>query len=276
MSRIEATFGELRNRNKAALVAFITAGDPELQVTVPLMHGLVEAGAGIIELGVPFSDPMADGPVIQAASERALAAGVGTNDVLDLVRKFRQRDSTTPVVLMGYLNPIEVMGYENFASAGADAGIDGIIVVDMPPEEGAGMNAVLARHGIDNVHLLAPTSTPQRIKLICGDASGFIYYVALRGVTGAANLNAEEVEARLTEIRSHTDLPLGVGFGIDSPGAAARIAEFADAVIVGSALVRIVADNTDDTDAMVRKASAFIAGLSAAMDQVQRRKSTGT
>ena len=276
MSRIEATFGELRNRNKAALVAFITAGDPELQVTVPLMHGLVEAGAGIIELGVPFSDPMADGPVIQAASERALAAGVGTNDVLDLVRKFRQRDSTTPVVLMGYLNPIEVMGYENFASAGADAGIDGIIVVDMPPEEGAGMNAVLNRHGIDNVHLLAPTSTPQRIKLICDDASGFIYYVALRGVTGAANLNAEEVEARLTEIRSHTDLPLGVGFGIDSPGAAARIAKFADAVIVGSALVRIVADNTDDTDAMVRKASAFIAGLSAAMDQVQRRKSTGT
>ena len=276
MTRIEATFGELRNRNKAALVAFITAGDPELQVTVPLMHGLVEAGAGIIELGVPFSDPMADGPVIQAASERALAAGVGTNDVLDLVRKFRQRDSTTPVVLMGYLNPIEVMGYENFASAGADAGIDGIIVVDMPPEEGAGMNAVLNRHSIDNVHLLAPTSTPQRIKLICDDASGFIYYVALRGVTGAANLNAEEVEARLTEIRSHTDLPLGVGFGIDSPGAAARIAEFADAVIVGSALVRIVADNTDDTDAMVRKASAFIAGLSAAMDQVQRRKSTGT
>ena len=276
MSRIEATFGELRNRNKAALVAFITAGDPELQVTVPLMHGLVEAGAGIIELGVPFSDPMADGPVIQAASERALAAGVSTADVLDLVRKFRQRDNTTPVVLMGYLNPIEVMGYENFASAGADAGIDGIIVVDMPPEEGAGMNAVLARHGIDNVHLLAPTSTPERIKLICDDASGFIYYVALRGVTGAANLNAEEVEARLTEIRSHTDLPLGVGFGIDSPGAAARIAEFADAVIVGSALVRIVADNTDDTDAMVRKASAFIAGLSAAMDQVQRRKSTGT
>jgi tryptophan synthase alpha chain len=274
MSRIEATFGELRNRNKAALVAFITAGDPELQATVPLMHGLVEAGAGIIELGIPFSDPMADGPVIQAASERALVAGVGTADVLDLVRKFRERDSTTPVVLMGYLNPIEIMGYETFASAGSDAGIDGIIIVDLPPEEGAVMNVVLRRHGIDNVHLVAPTSTLERIKLICDDASGFIYYVALRGVTGAANLDPEEVEARLSAIRSQTDLPLGVGFGIDSPGAAARIAEFADAVIVGSALVRIVADNTGDIDEMVRKASAFVAGLRAAMDQVQRRKST--
>jgi len=275
MSRIETTFGELRDRDKAALVTFITAGDPQLNATVDLMHGLVAAGADIIELGNPFSDPMADGPVIQAASERALAAGVCTEDVLELVRQFRERDSITPVVLMGYLNPIEIMGYEKFASAGAAAGIDGVIIVDMPPEEGAGMNAVLKHHGIDNVHLLAPTSTPARIKLICNDAGGFIYYVALRGVTGAANLNPDEVEARLAEIRSQTSLPLGVGFGIDSPGAAARIAAFADAVIVGSALVRIVADNTDDIDGMIRQASSFIAGLSSAMDRVQRRRSSG-
>lgn len=275
MSRIETTFDELRSRNKAALVAFVTAGDPQLQVTVPLMHGLVAAGATIIELGVPFSDPMADGPVIQAASERALAAGVGLGDVLGLVRSFREQDSTTPVVLMGYLNPIEIMGYERFASAAADAGIDGVIIVDMPPEEGARMHTLLTQHGIDIVHMLAPTSTAQRIKLICEDASGFIYYVALRGVTGSANIDPDGAEARLNDIRSHTDLPLGVGFGIDSPEAAARIAEFADAVIVGSALVRIVADNADDVDDMIGKASAFIAGLSTAMDQVQRRQSNG-
>lgn len=270
MSRLATTFTELHEGNRSALVTFITAGDPAPETTVPLMHALVAAGADVIELGVPFSDPMADGPVIQAASERALAAGVSTNDVIDMVRRFRAQDSTTPVVLMGYLNPIEIMGYEQFAAAIAGAGVDGIIVVDMPPEEGADLGGVLKSHGIDNVHLLAPTSTAERIGLICDDASGFIYYVSLRGVTGAATLDLGEVRSRLDEIRKRTDLPLGVGFGIDSAAAAAEVARFADAVIVGSALVRIVADNAGDQEVLLQRASEFIEELSAAVVQARR------
>ena len=276
MSRLKATFTALGNRNKAALVVFITAGDPEPDVTVPLMHALVNAGADIVELGIPFSDPMADGPVIQAASERALVAGTGTGSVLHIVRTFREQDDSTPVVLMGYLNPIEVMGYAEFTSAFAGAGIDGIIVVDMPPEEGAELNTVLTEYGIDNIPVLAPTSTPERVKLICNDARGFIYYVSLRGVTGSANLDPGEVRTRLTDIRSETDLPLGVGFGIDNPDTASKIAEFADAVIVGSAVVRIVADNTDNVEELIRKASDFVSTLSTAVEQTQRGMSATT
>ena len=276
MSRLKATFTALGNRNKAALVVFITAGDPEPDVTVPLMHALVNAGADIVELGIPFSDPMADGPVIQAASERALVAGTGTGSVLHIVRTFREQDDLTPVVLMGYLNPIEVMGYAEFTSAFAGAGIDGIIVVDMPPEEGAELNTVLTEYGIDNIPVLAPTSTPERVKLICNDARGFIYYVSLRGVTGSANLDPGEVRTRLTDIRSETDLPLGVGFGIDNPDTASKIAEFADAVIVGSAVVRIVADNTDNVEELIRKASDFVSTLSTAVEQAQRGMSATT
>jgi len=270
MSRLAARFSELRNRNRSALVTFITAGDPAPDITVPLMHALVAAGADIIELGVPFSDPMADGPVIQAASERALAAGVSTVDVIEMIRRFREDDASTPVVLMGYLNPIERMGYEKFSAAIGAAGADGIIVVDMPPEEGRELGAKLKEHGIDNVHLLAPTSTPERISLICNDASGFIYYVSLRGVTGSATLDLDEVRARLADIRKQTALPLGVGFGVDSAAAAGAVAQFADAVIVGSALVRIVGDNRDDRDALMRKASAFIGELSSAVAQAER------
>ena len=276
MSRLKATFTALGNRNKAALVVFITAGDPEPDVTVPLMHALVNAGADIVELGIPFSDPMADGPVIQAASERALVAGTGTGSVLHIVRTFREQDDLTPVVLMGYLNPIEVMGYAEFTSAFAGAGIDGIIVVDMPPEEGAELNTVLTEYGIDNIPVLTPTSTPERVKLICNDARGFIYYVSLRGVTGSANLDPGEVRTRLTDIRSETDLPLGVGFGIDNPDTASKIAEFADAVIVGSAVVRIVADNTDNVEELIRKASDFVSTLSTAVEQTQRGMSATT
>lgn len=272
MSRLDIKFSELRSLNKAALVTFITAGDPSPDITVPLMHALVDAGSDVIELGVPFSDPMADGPVIQAASERALAAGVTTTDVIELIRGFREKDNSTPIVLMGYLNPIEIMGYDDFASSIADAGADGIIVVDMPPEEGAQLGGVLKAHGIDNVHLLAPTSTPDRIRLVCDDASGFIYYVSLRGVTGATSLDLGEVRSRLAAIRAHTNLPLGVGFGIDSPAAAAEVAEFADAVIVGTALVRIVAENADNPETLVRKASAFIESMSSAMDLAARNE----
>jgi len=272
MSRLEIKFSELRGLNKAALVTFITAGDPSPDITVPLMHALVDAGSDVIELGVPFSDPMADGPVIQAASERALAAGVTTADVIELIRSFREKDNSTPIVLMGYLNPIEIMGYEDFTSSIADAGADGIIVVDMPPEEGVELGGVLKAQGIDNVHLLAPTSTPDRIRLVCDDASGFIYYVSLRGVTGATTLDLGEVRSRLAAIRAHTNLPLGVGFGIDSPAAAAEVAEFADAVIVGTALVRIVAENSDNPGTLISKASAFIESMSSAMDLAARNE----
>ena len=276
MSRIKSTFAELKTQNQSALITFLTAGDPNLQATVPLMHALVRAGADIIELGVPFSDPMADGPVIQQASERALAQGVSTNEVLGLVRQFREKNGVTPIVLMGYLNPIEIMGYEKFSNALAEAGADGIIVVDMPPEEGAELSSALQKHNISRVFLLAPTSTADRIKLICKEASGFIYYVSLRGVTGASNVNLTEVRSRLVEIKAESEVPVGVGFGIDSPSAAADIARFADAVIVGSALVRIVADNAGDLDRLTDKATAFIESLSAAVKHARNVESMAT
>lgn len=269
MSRIENTFVQLKKRNESALIPFITAGDPGLKATVPLMHALVGAGADIIELGIPFSDPMADGPVIQQASERALSAGVGTMEVLSLLRGFREQNTTTPVVLMGYLNPIEIMGYDEFATLFGEAGADGIIVVDMPPEEGAEFDIVLRKHNIDRVFLLAPTSTPERIKLICDEADGFIYYVALRGVTGASHLDLDEVGLRIGDIKAQSDLPVGVGFGIDSPANAAKVARIADAVIVGSALVRIVADNQADVDMLIDKAASFIKDLSLAVKQAR-------
>lgn len=269
MSRIDNTFAQLREQNKSALITFVTAGDPGLDVTVPLMHALVEAGADILELGIPFSDPMADGPVIQQASERALSAGVGTADVMELVRTFREHNKTTPIVLMGYLNPIEIIGYEQFAAAAGDAGADGIIVVDLPPEEGVDLNPELRKYGIDRVFLLAPTSTPQRVSLICEQAHGFIYYVALRGVTGASNLDLAEVESRIEDIKIQSNLPVGVGFGIDGPAAAAVVARFADAVIVGSALVRIIADNQGDARTLIDKAAAFISELSRAVKQAR-------
>ena len=276
MSRIETTFAELKEQNRSALITFITAGDPNLQVTVPLMHTLVNAGADIIELGIPFSDPMADGPVIQQASERALSKGVGTSEVLGLVREFRQHNATTPIVLMGYLNPIEIMGYEKFSADFAEAGADGIIVVDMPPEEGVELTNILRKHKISRVFLLAPTSTAERIKLICDEASGFIYYVSLRGVTGASHVDLNEVRSRLADIKAASNLPVGVGFGIDSPAAAADVAQFADAVIVGSALVRIVAENVNNVDRLIEKSAAFIHGLSIAVRNARISESAVT
>ncbi|MCB1875890.1 MAG: tryptophan synthase subunit alpha [Chromatiales bacterium] len=240
MSRIAAKFDELKIQGRTALIPFITAGDPQPDATVDLMHGLVAAGADIIELGVPFSDPMADGPVIQRASERALAHGVSLHDVLDMVRKFRERDPHTGVVLMGYLNPVEVMGYEPFAAACAQAGVDGALLVDMPPEEADEWLKAARGHKVDTVFLLAPTSTADRIQAVAKAASGFVYYVSLKGVTGAKNLDVDEVAARLAAIRALTSLPIGVGFGISDAAAATRVSRIADAVIVGSALVRLI------------------------------------
>ncbi|UCH53662.1 MAG: tryptophan synthase subunit alpha [Pseudomonadota bacterium] len=267
MSRIEQRFAALRSQGRCALIPYIAAGDPEPNITVPLMHALVRAGADIIELGVPFSDPMADGPVIQRAAERALEHGISLHQVLDMVRAFRTQDVTTPIVLMGYLNPVEVMGYEPFAAAAAAAGVDGVLTVDLPPEEAGSLKATLAKHKLDAIYLLAPTSPPARMRLIAGAASGFIYYVSLRGVTGASHLNVEEVAERLAAIRTHTRLPLGVGFGIGTPEAAAAMAKIADAVIVGSAIVRRMEDLVTQADRILTEVPGFLSGLRAAMDQ---------
>jgi tryptophan synthase alpha chain len=271
VSRLKLRFDDLRRRGRVALVPFVTAGDPEPRVTVPLLHALVAAGADVLELGVPFSDPMADGPVIQQASERALRHCVTLRGVLDMVREFRARDRDTPVVLMGYLNPVEAMGCERFAAAAADAGVDGALTVDLPPEEGAELGAALARHGLDPVYLIAPTSGPERMRRIAQAASGFVYYVSLRGVTGAAHLDVAEVRRRVAEIRAHTALPLGVGFGIGSPEAAAEVAQFADAVVVGSALVRRLAALAAQPDRIPAELGGFLATLRAAMDQAKPR-----
>ena len=237
MSRLTQTFVELKNAQKKALIPFITAGDPTPGFTVPALHAMVEAGADILEIGVPFSDPMADGPVIQKASERALAHKMSLRKVIELVKEFRSKDTKTPVVLMGYLNPIEAMGYSEFASLAGQAGVDGVLTVDLPPEESEALLPLLAEHSIDPIYLLAPNSTATRIKKMGQLGQGYLYYVALKGVTGAGNLDLADVERKLAEIRGLTDLPIGVGFGVKNAETAAAIGRVADAVVVGSALV---------------------------------------
>jgi tryptophan synthase alpha chain len=276
MSRIAEKFQTLQQQGRRALIPYIAAGDPEPWITVPLMHALVKNGADILELGVPFSDPMADGPVIQRAAERALKHKISLTHVLAMVREFRDKDKTTPVVLMGYLNPIEVLGYARFAQEAAAAGVDGVLTVDLPPEEADRFQPAMKGQGLDTIFLLAPTSPAERIKLIAKAASGFIYYVSLRGVTGAANLDVREVAAKLKEIRGHTKLPLGVGFGIGSPEAAAQVAEFADAVIVGSAVVKRMEEMAAKPDKILTEVPAFIARLREAMDQTTRTPTSAT
>ena len=266
MSRIAARFAALKAERRTALIPFVTAGDPSPEVTVPVMHAMVEAGADLIELGVPFSDPMADGPVIQRASERALAAGMTFGRVLDIVREFRTRDERTPVVLMGYLNPLEAAGYAQAAERAAAAGVDGFLTVDLPPEEAGDLVREVRANGIDPVFLVAPTSTDERIARICREASGFVYYVSLKGVTGAANLDVDAVAERMARIRRVTDLPVGVGFGIHDGTSAARIARVGDAVVVGSAVVGRVEANATSPDALPGILAAFIGELRSAMD----------
>ena len=266
MNRIDARFADLRASGRKALVAFITAGDPSPDQTVRLMHSLVSGGADIIELGVPFSDPMADGPVIQRASERALEHNTRLLDVLDMVGDFRREDPDTPVVLMGYLNPVEVMGYGTFAQKARDAGVDGVLSVDCPPEEGEGYLDELRAAGLHPIFLVAPTSNGARIARICGTASGFVYYVSLKGVTGAGHLDISAVREKVGEIRAHTELPVGVGFGIKDADTAARMAQIADAVIVGSAIVQRVEELGDDPDALAGELTAFVSGLRGAID----------
>jgi tryptophan synthase alpha chain len=276
MSRLAGKFEALRQGGRRALIPYITAGDPEPRLTVPLMHALVNSGADLLELGVPFSDPMADGPVIQRASERALKHKISLTRVLEFVREFRDKDKTTPVVLMGYLNPIEAMGYARFAAAASEAGVDGVLTVDMPPEEAQAFQSALKPRRLDTIFLLAPTSSTERIKRIARAASGFIYYVSLRGVTGAANLDVSEVADKLKKIRQHTKLPLGVGFGINGPEAAAQVAEMADAVIVGSAVVRRMEEMAANPDKILSEVPAFIARLRVAMDRATMAPTSAT
>lgn len=238
MSRLANRFEQLKSQQRKALVSYVMAGDPHPQVTVPLLHQMVTAGVDVIELGLPFSDPMADGPVIALAAERAIAGGTNTLDVLDMVKAFRQQDQDTPIVLMGYLNPLEVIGYAQFVDVAHQAGVDGLIIVDLPPEESQELAPILKQYEMDQIFLLAPTSTDERIEKVTQQASGFIYYVSLKGVTGSASLDTQAAAARIEKIKAKTTLPVGVGFGIRDAVSAKAMGQVADAVIVGSALVK--------------------------------------
>ena len=264
MSRIGNTFAKLQATGRKALIPFITAGDPEPGATLPLMHALVRGGADIIELGVPFSDPMADGPTIQRASERALSYGMSLKTVLALVHEFRKSDPDTPVVLMGYANPIEAMGRETFTAAAAQAGVDGVLVVDYPPEECREFSAGLKAAGLDAIFLLAPTSTEERFAQVAEAGSGYLYYVSLKGVTGAGHLDFDEVARRIPHIREKVGMPVGVGFGIRDGESARRIAETADAVVIGSRIIEEIEHSPREE--VVSRVEAFLRGIRAAMD----------
>jgi tryptophan synthase alpha chain len=268
MSRIKNLFAALKAQNKKALIPFITAGDPHPNLCVPMMHALANNGADIIELGVPFSDPMADGPVIQRASERALKHHVSLKQVLSFVAEFRKTNATTPVVLMGYANPIEAMGAQNFAAAAHTADVDGVLVVDYPPEEAAAFCVTLKPFAIDPIFLLSPTSSAERIDKTVALASGYLYYVSLKGVTGAANIDAADVAKMLSTIRAKTDLPVGVGFGIRDGATAATIASVADAVVIGSRLIVEIENQAENTSAekTCEKLASLIAMFRAAID----------
>lgn len=264
MSRIDTRFAELKTAGRTGLIPFVTAGDPSPEHAVDLMHALVDAGADLIELGVPFSDPMADGPVIQHASERAIAKGVGLADVLAWVAQFRQRDDRTPVVLMGYLNPIEIHGYPRFAQDAAAAGVDGVLVVDCPLEESAVLEP-LRKAGLRQIRLAAPTTSPARLDRLCEEAEGFLYYVSFAGITGAGHLSAVDIADRVANIRARASAPVAVGFGIRDAQSARAIAEFADAVVIGSALVEKLAGATEAAEISAR-ANAFLKPIREALD----------
>ena len=273
MSRIAATLSALKAQRRTALIPYVTAGFPHAGITPDLMHGMVAAGADILELGVPFSDPSADGAVIQKAGDRALAAGIGLVQVLDMVRTFRRQDTTTPVVLMGYANPIERYDQRHpaagpgsaFVQAAADAGVDGLLVVDYPPEECIDLAADLRRHGLDLIFLLAPTSTERRMQQVAEVASGYVYYVSLKGVTGAGTLDAAAVESMLPRIRQHVHVPVGVGFGIRDAATACAIARVADAVVIGSRIIQLI--DALPPERVVPVASEFLSGIRTALDR---------
>lgn len=266
MSRLAAKFEQLKQNNRKALIPFITAGDPNPEFTVPMMHAMVAAGADIIELGVPFSDPMADGPVIQRASERALAQHMGLRKVLDMATQFREADKDTPLVLMGYLNPIEIMGYESFANKVKAADVDGVLTVDLPPEEAEECVALLKAQEVDQIFLLAPNSNAERVKKMDAVGSGYLYYVSLKGVTGAGHLNTADVKEKLAMIKQYTDLPVGVGFGVKDAETAKTVANIGDGVVVGSALIRKIEENLDNPEKAKQEIIELLQSMRQAMD----------
>jgi tryptophan synthase alpha chain len=266
MSRIQSKFAALKSQGRKALIPFVTAGDPNPALTVPLMHGLVAAGADVIELGVPFSDPMADGPVIQRASERALKHKVGLRDVLQLVADFRSSDNVTPVVLMGYGNPIEAMGWGKFAERCAEVGVDGVLTVDFPPEESHEAFEHLQKHGIDPIFLLAPTTNEARIRLVAKLARGYVYYVSLKGVTGAGNIDLSAITEKMPQLRKHISIPIGVGFGIRDAQTAQAVAALCDGVVVGSRIVQEIENSNEQQ--VVENVSRLVTELRHAIDKV--------
>jgi len=261
MSRITECFEALKADGQTALIPYVTAGDPEPWVTVPMLHAMVESGANIIELGIPFSDPMSDGPVIQKACERALKNDVTLHDVIDMVSRFREKDKKTPIVLMGYANPLEAMGYEAFAKAAQEAGIDGVLTVDMPPEESAEFVDIMDAHEIDTIFLVAPTTSDDRMDHIAKSARGFIYYVSIKGVTGTASIDIADVSEKLSQLGQHTSLPVGVGFGIRDGKSAADVSEVADAVVVGSTLVRCIAEHANNPEILPQALAGLVAEM---------------
>jgi tryptophan synthase alpha chain len=265
IQRIEEAFARLKVGNRKALIPYITSGFPERELTVDVMHAMVQGGADIIELGVPFSDPMADGPTIQKSNERALALGVGLKDVLEYVVTFRQTDKTTPVVLMGYGNPIESMGLETFFASAARSGVDGVLIVDFPPEESDHFAAEAGKHNIAPIFLLAPTSRDERIAQVAALAKGYVYYVSLTGITGAANIDSKEVAAKVAHIKKFIGLPIGVGFGIRDGETARTIGQVSDAVIIGSRMIQLLDDGPADQAAA--RAKAFISEVRTALDR---------
>ena len=267
MNRLAQCFSNLHNNGSKAVVPFITAGDPAPDQTVSILNALVSGGADIIELGVPFSDPMADGPVIQKSSERALEHGTSLNDVLNMVSEFRKENKMTPVILMGYLNPVEIMGYKVFADKAKAAGVDGVLIVDQPPEEADDLQKELKRCDLDQIFLLSPTTSDDRIKFICSKASGFLYYVSLKGVTGSDRLDVTTIKDKIENIRSNTTLPVGVGFGIKDARTAKEVAVFSDAIIIGSTLVSKISDLSTQKENMINEIKNFLSEIRLAVDE---------
>ncbi len=266
MSRLAAKFEQLEKDNRKALIPFITAGDPNPEFTVPMMHEMVKAGADVIELGVPFSDPMADGPVIQRASERALEQHMGLRKVLEMAAEFRKTDKDTPLVLMGYLNPVEIMGYETFADKAKAADVDGVLTVDLPPEEAEDCVTLLKEREIDQIFLLAPNSNAERVRKMDAVGSGYIYYVSLKGVTGAGHLDTADVQEKLAVIKENTDLPIGVGFGVKDAETAKTVADIGDGVVVGSALISKIEANLENPDKAKQEIIELLQSMRQAMD----------
>lgn len=268
MSRLTTKLNEVASANGKSLVAYIVAGDPVAEVTVKLMHTLVDAGVDVIELGVPFSDPEAEGPVIQLAHERALKHNISLKDTFSMVQEFRESNQVTPIILMGYLNPIEILGYETFAKTASKAGVDGTIIVNLPPEEAGDLTSALEENDIDSVYLLAPTTTDERAAFVTSRSRGFVYYVSLKGTTGASTLDVEDVKEKLTRFKRISSLPIMVGFGIKDAETAAKVAAVSDGVVVGSAIVQLIADNADKPEAGMSRVADLMSAMRKSIDSL--------